>query len=185
MQAKSITSVTFILVGSMLTTYNSIGGGWTAPLTALVGYVLFFIGLSRLKAALDAVGQNGVQMLTWATMVGIAASAFSIIPLLGAIPAGILGLIAFVLQLVGLLRIRNSTVIGPEGASGVTLLLGAAGIMVLASLLGIIPFAGGFIKSVIAFVAFLIIPFGWIKIQSALVEYKWQSQTIIEGDFSK
>jgi hypothetical protein len=102
--------------------------------------------------------------------------------LLGAIPAGILGLIAFVLQLVGLLRLKDSTVIGPDGAPGVTLLLAAVGIIVLASLLGIIPFTGGFIKSAIAFLAFLIIPFGWIKIQSALLEYKLKAQIVDIGD---
>jgi len=43
-------------------------------------------------------------------------------------------------------------------------------IMIIAGLFNIIPFAGGYIKSVIAFIAFLITPFGWLKIQEAIIE---------------
>src|ERR1035437_1155359 len=109
---KSITSVTFILVGNMLLTYNSIGDGWTASLTTIFGYILFFVGLSRLKSALDETGQNGVSKLIWAAILGIIATLFSYIPLVGGIPAGILNLIAFILQLVGLFKLKNSRTLG-------------------------------------------------------------------------
>jgi len=170
MKTKSITSVTYILIGNMLTTYGSIGEGWTASLTAIFGLVLFFIGLSNLKAYLDETGKEGVSKLTWAAILGIIASVFSFIPLVGGIPAGILNIIAFILQLIGLLKLKQSATLGAKGADGVTYLLIAIGIMVLAGILGIIPFAGDSIKSVIAFIAFLIIPFGWLKIQEAIIE---------------
>ena len=50
MEKKTITSVTLILVGNMLTTYNNIGSGWTATVTAIIGFVMFFIGLGQLKS---------------------------------------------------------------------------------------------------------------------------------------
>jgi hypothetical protein len=36
MKSKSITSVTYILIGNMLLTYNNFGSGWTATLTAFI-----------------------------------------------------------------------------------------------------------------------------------------------------
>ena len=167
---KSITSVTFILIGNMLLTYDSIGEGWTALPTAIFGLILFFVGLSRLKTALDETGQNGVSKLIWAAILGIIATLFSYIPLVGGIPAGLLNLIAFILQIVGLLKLKNSATLGTTGASGVNYLLIAMVIMIVAGLFNIIPFAGGYIKSVISFIAFIIIPFGWLKIQEAIIE---------------
>ena len=167
---KSITSVTFILIGNMLTTYGSIGEGWTASLTAIFGLILFFVGLNRLKSALDPIGQEGVGKLIWAAILGIIATLFSYIPLVGGIPAGLLNLIAFILQVVGLLKLKNSTTLGTIGANGVNYLLVAMVIMIIAGLFNIIPFAGSYIKSVFAFIAFLIIPFGWLKIQEAIIE---------------
>lgn len=162
--------MTFILIGNMLTTYNSIGEGWAASLTSIFGLVLFFIGLNRLKSFLDGVGQVGVSKLIWAAILGIIAAFFSYIPLIGIIPAGILNIIAFILQLVGLLKLKNSATLGNKGASGVNYLLVAMVIMIIAGLLGILPFAGGYIKSVIALIAFVLIPFGWLKIQEAIIE---------------
>ena len=169
MKSKSITSVTFILVGNMLLTYNSIGTGWTATSTSIFGLILFFIGLSRLKSFLDEPGQSGISKLIWATIIGVIATLLSFIPLVGTIPAGILNLIAFILQIVGLLKLKNSVTLGEMGAGGVNYLLMAMVLMVIASVLGMVPFAGDYIKSAISFVAFILIPFGWLKIQEALI----------------
>ncbi|NLH51471.1 MAG: hypothetical protein GX459_01340 [Bacteroidales bacterium] len=168
----AITSVTFILVGNMLITYNNIGVGWTAILTAIFGYILFFVGLSRLKTSLDEIGQNGVSKIIWATIIGIVALLMSYIPIAGGFLAGILTIIAFILQIVGLLKLKKSSSIGLIGANGVNYLLIAMVIMIMTGLFSIIPFVGGPIKSVFAFVAFLIIPFGWIKIQEGIIEKK-------------
>lgn len=169
MKTKSITAVTFILIGNMLTTYGSIGSGWTSTLTAVFGVILFFTGLISLKSFLDQRGQNGISNLIWAAVLGIIATGLGYIPLVGAIPAGILNLIAFVLQLMGLLKLKKSKTLGAIGASGVNYLLAAIVIMIIAGIFNMIPFAGGYIKPVIAFFAFILIPFGWLKIQEAMI----------------
>jgi len=170
MNTKSITSVSFILIGNMLTTYNSIGTGWAATLTAIFGLILFFIGLSRLKNFLDEKGKEGIRKLIWAAIIGIIATILSIIPIVGSIPAGILLLVAFILQLVGLLKLKQSTTLGVTGANGVNYLLFAIALMILASLFSILPFAGNLIKQLFSFIAFIIIPFGWLKIQEAIID---------------
>ena len=169
MKTKPITSVTYVLIGNMLLTYGSIGNGWTATLTAIFGLILFFTGLSWLKDFLDETGQNGVKKLIWAAIIGMIGAVFSFIPLVGGIPAGILNLIAFVFQIIGLLDLKKSKKLGEIGASGVNYLLFAIVLMLIASLLGIIPFIGGYFKEVISFIAFILIPFGWLKIQEALI----------------
>lgn len=169
MKTRSITSVTYILIGNMLTTYGLIGSGWTATLTSLFGLVLFFIGLGRLKEALDATGQDGVSKLVWAAILGIIANVLSYIPLAGGIIAGLINLLAYILQLIGLTKLKKSKVLGETGATGVNYLLIAMVILVFGSLFKILPFVGGTITSVISFIAFIIIPFGWLKIQEALI----------------
>lgn len=174
-KTKSITSVTFILIGSLISTYSSIDSGVliTKALISLIsifGLILFFVGLSRLKESLDDTGKDAISKLTWAAILGIIAGFFSFIPILGLIPAGLLNLASFILQVIGLLKLKNSKTLGATGADGVNYLLVAMGIMVVAGLFNIIPFAGDSIKAVFAFIAFLIIPFGWIKIQEAVVE---------------
>jgi hypothetical protein len=168
MKTKPITSVTYILIGNMLAIYSSIGEGWSAKLTAFFGLILFFIGLFQLKEFLDEKGASGVGKLIWAAILGIIANIFSLIPIVGGIPAGILNLIAFILQVVGLVNLKHSEKLGKTGASGVNLLLAAITLMIFASIFKIVPFVGTTIKSIIAFIAFIIIPFGWVKIQEAI-----------------
>jgi hypothetical protein len=169
MKSKSITSVTFILIGNMLFIYSSIGSGWTASLTAIFGIILFFIGLSRLKSYLDKTGQNGVSKLIWAAILVIIASALSYIPIVGIIPAGIINIIAFILLIIGLFNLKKSETLGETGAKGVNYLLVAMVLMIIVSLIGIVPLVGKLIKPVISFIAFILIPFGWLKIQEAII----------------
>ena len=73
------------------------------------------------------------------------------------------------MQIIGLLNLKKGTHLGAKGSSGITLLLVAMGIMVLAGLFDLIPFIGGFVTAFIALVAFIITPFGWLRIQEALL----------------
>ena len=67
---NAISSVTLILVGNMLTTYNNIGTGWTATITAIIGFIIFFMGLDKLKSLLDDSGKAAVKLLINATIIG-------------------------------------------------------------------------------------------------------------------
>jgi hypothetical protein len=166
---KSITAVTYILVGSLLNTYYSLGEGLYVFLISLFGLILFFMGLNSLKYYLDDIGKDGVSKLIIATVLSILAAFFGYFPIIGFIPAAICGLASFILQIMGLIKLRQSAYIGSTGAAGANYLLVAMGIMVFASLFNILPFIGSGIKSVFVFIAFLIIPFGWIKIQEGII----------------
>lgn len=170
MNQKSITSVTLILVGNMLTTYNNIGSGWTSTITAIIGFIIFFIGLGQLKSFLDEQGQKGIRLLTISAILGIVALIIHFIPLIGGVFAGILYMAAFVLQLVGLLQLKKSEKLGSQGVNGVNNLLIAMVLMIIGSLISILPFAGETIDSVICLVALLLILFGWLNIQKGIVE---------------
>lgn len=170
MKKDAVKSVTLVLVGNMLTTYNNIGSGWTSTITAIIGFVLFFLGLGQLKSFLDENGKKGISLLINAAILGIVALVIHLIPLLGGFLAGLLYLIAFIIQLIGLLKLKNSESLGSVGVAGVNNLLIAMALMIFGSLLSILPFAGEAINSVISLIALLLILFGWLKIQEAIIE---------------
>lgn len=180
---NAISSVTLILVGNMLTTYNNIGTGWTATITAIIGFIIFFMGLDKLKSLLDDSGKAAVKLLINATIIGIIALVIDLIPLIGGIFAKILYLIAFIIQLVGLLKLKDSKTIGETGVAGVNNLLIAMVIMVIGSIISIFP-GGEFINSVISFAAFLLILFGWLKIQDAMISVCLLSSNNISNNTS-
>jgi uncharacterized membrane protein len=168
MKEKVITSVTLVLTGNLLTTFNNIGSGWTSTVMAIIGFVLFFIGLGQLKPALDEAGQKGIRLLINATIVGIIGMFIDFIPLLG-ILAGLIYIAAFVMQVVGLLDLKKSQSIGAEGIDGVGNLIGAMVLVIIGSILGLIPFAGNTINALISLIALVVIIFGWLKIQRGMI----------------
>lgn len=166
---ETIKSVTFILSGALLQMFNGIGGGWASSLAAIFGMILFFMGLSKLKAGIDEAGQAGVKLLIVAAILSIIGFVFDIIPLFG-IVASIVLIAAFVVQLVGLFKLKASASIGEVGKSGITLLLVAMILAILESIFGLLPLVGGVIGSILAIAALILVFFGWIKIQEGLVE---------------
>lgn len=170
MKKEAIKSVTLILIGNMLTTYNNIGSGWTSTVTAIIGFVLFFLGLGQLKPFLDDMGKRGIGLLVNAAMLGIAAMFIGLIPFLGGIFAGLLYMTAFIIQVIGLLKLKNSETFSAVGVMGVNNLLIAMALMIFGSLLSILPFAGEIINSIISLIALLLILSGWLKIQDDIIE---------------
>lgn len=170
MKKEAIRSVTLILTGNMLTTYNNIGSGWTSTITAIIGFILFFLGLGKLKPFLDEIGKRGIGLLVNAAMLGIVAIVIGLIPFLGGIFAGLLYMTAFILQLIGLLKLKNSKTFSPVGVMGVNKLLIAMALMIFGSFLGILPFAGEMINSIISLIALMLILLGWLKIQEDIIE---------------
>ncbi len=166
---ETIKSITFILSGALLQMFNGIGGNWAASLAAIFGLVLFFIGLKKLSEGVDAEGQGAIKMLTIAVIIGLVGLVFDIIPLLGII-APIIFIVAFVFELIGFIKLKSSKSIGESGKSGITLLLIAMGLSILESILGIVPFLGAIIGSVLSLIALILVFYGWIKIQEGLIE---------------
>ena len=169
MKKENVQSITFILSGSMLQMFNGVGANWTSTLAAIFGIILFFMGLKKLKDGLDEAGQGAVKMLNIAIIIGIVGLVIDLIPLMGLV-ASIVFLVAFIFELIGFLKLKNSESIGEVGKSGVTLLLIAMGLAILNSIIGIVPFLGAVVGTVISLIALILVFFGWLKIQEGLLE---------------
>ena len=169
MSKNAIKPVTLILVGNMLTIFNSIGNGWATSVVSIIGFVLFFIGLGQLKSELDETGKGAVKLLVVAAIVGIIGLLIDFIPLVG-IVASIVYLASYIIELVAFVRLKNSESIGGTGVQGVKLLLIAMIITLVGVLFGILPLIGGIITKLVSLAAFLLILFGWLKVQEGVIE---------------
>ena len=166
---ETIKAVTFILSGALLQMFNGIGGGWASSLTAIFGMILFLMGLSKLKSGLDEAGKGGVKLLFIAAILSVIGFVFDIIPLMG-IVASIILMAAFIVELIGFLKLKASANIGEAGKSGITLLLIAMVLAVIVSIFGFVPLLGGIVGSILSLAALVLVFFGWIKIQEGLME---------------
>ncbi len=167
---ETIKAVTFVLCGSLLQMFNGIGDGLWSTITSIFGIILFFVGLSKLKDGLDEKGSSAVKLLIISAILGGVGFIFELIPLVGGMIASIVLLVAFIVQLVGYIKLKSSGSIGENGKSGVNLLLIAMIVAAFASLVGIIPFLGGIVVSISSFAGLLLVFFGWVKVQEGLVE---------------
>ncbi len=166
---QTIKSVTFIIAGSLLGTFNSIGGGWASSATAIIGYAFLFQGLKLLKDALDEQGQAGVKMLTIGAIIGVVGFVIDLIPLIGFV-ARIVLLVAFIFELIGYLRLKKSETIGEIGQKGVQLILIYMILVIAAVAIGFIPLAGTIVSSVLSIAGLVLLLLGWTKVQEGLVK---------------
>ncbi|MEZ5000668.1 MAG: hypothetical protein R2727_08515 [Bacteroidales bacterium] len=118
---------------------------------------------------MDEAGKGAIKMLIIAAIIGIVGLVFDIIPLLG-IVASIIFIVAFIFELIGFLRLKSSASIGEVGKSGITLLIVAMALSILQSILGIVPFLGAIIGSVISLISIVLVFFGWLKIQEGIID---------------
>lgn len=160
-------SVTYILSGSLLYLFNGLAGGWTSGLAAMLGFYLLLKGISLLKSSLDEVGQGGLQLIRTAAIIGLIASVIDLFPLTSWLAA--LGFMAvFILEVLGLLRLKNSMSIGIKGREGASQLIIAMVIAIVGAAISMIPFFGGITASFFALVAMFLSISGWLKIQKGV-----------------
>ena len=164
---ETIIAVTFILAGAMLQIFNGIGNGWATPVVSIFGLVLFLIGLKNLKDGLDPVGQNAVKMLIVAAILGLVGLFFDLIPLLGWL-AKIIFIVAFVFELVGFIKLKDSTSIGEAGKTGAGLLVISMILAIVASIFWLVPVIGGTFTAILSLVALYLVFSGWEKIQMGI-----------------
>jgi hypothetical protein len=169
MERKStVQSITYIISGELLQLAGSIGNGWVSNIVVIIGLVFFFQGLSALKVILDENGKKGVSLLSLAAIVGLIASLFDFIPLMG-IFASLLFMVSFVLQILGFLQLSKSNSIGTIGKSGTQLMFVSMALAIVAAIFGIIPFVGGFMGGLFAIGALLCGLFGWMRLQEGIL----------------
>jgi hypothetical protein len=165
---QSFKSVTYILSGSLLYIYNSLAGSWTSGLAAIFGFILFIKGLDMLKSALDETGQGGVNLIRTAAIIGVIASLFDLFPLTNWL-AGLGFMAAFIIELFGFMRLKNSMSIGMVGKEGASRLVTAMIVSSIGAVVTIFPFFGNIAAAFFALAAMYLAFSGWLKIQDGIM----------------
>lgn len=196
-QAKpAVIAITYILAGMLLQLGNGATRGWGAAVASLIGLIIFIIGLRQFRDHIDDAGKKAVKLILTAVYIGIAASVLDVIESFTGATSGVMKMaegfatgsmmsmskpglfqiivslafiVAFVVELLGLMKLKNSSTIGEEGKSGVTLLVVAMILAMAASLFrGIIPIGGNVLSSLFAIAGIFFVVYGWLKIQEAI-----------------
>lgn len=153
-----------ILIACLLHCYYSVDAKISTSIAALIGLVIYLIGLGKFSQSLDADGQAGASKLKIAVWLGIVGAVFSLIPLLGGIVAGIFGIIAFIFEFLGYTNLMKSDPLHQQGRDGAKTLRLSMIIMIVAAIFGIIPLAGSIIAGILTLVALWFIYKGWTNI---------------------
>lgn len=149
-----------ILIAILLHIYDSIGDTILTGIAALIGLIIYFIGLGKIKESLDINGIKGISKLKVSIILSIIAVIFGWIPLLGGIIAGILLIIAFIFEYLGYSNLKTSEPLGEEGQKGAAKLCTSMIIMLIASIVDIIP-ATGIVVSILSLIALWFVFKGW------------------------
>lgn len=153
-----------VLLAVVLHLFNGVNDTTMTKIAAMVGLVIYLIGLGKMKSALDELGMKGASKLTIAVIFGLIAIPFSWIPLVGSFICGILGIIAFFFEFMGYGLLKNSESVGNEGRIGAGKLRISMIVLLIGAIIGFIPIIGSKIEAFISLVALWMIFQGWTKI---------------------
>lgn len=172
----AIMAMGYILSGSLLQIFNGIDFGFISALIAMMGFGLYFYGLSNLKPLIDAHGQSAITLLSVGAVIGSIGALIDLIPFIGGIIAMVFYLIAFIVELIGLIQFKSSRTFGSTGKSGFNFLILGMVMISLQILMNIIPFIGSYIASIFTLLAIILILLGWLKVLEDLAERFAQSE---------
>lgn len=164
-----IQAITLILTGSLLQVCGNIGGGWPATLITIAGFVIYFVGLGQLKKGFDETGKKAIGMLEISAIIGIVGGFLNLIPFIG-IFAGLLFAVSFILELIGFLQLKNTSLLGPTAKSGVSQMVVASILALVGALFSIIPFLGHYVAIFFYFISLGLIISGWLRIQKDIIQ---------------
>ena len=157
----------FILLAVLLHVYNSIGDTMMTGIAALVGLIMYWIGLGKIRTSLDSVGEQGVSKLKIAVILGLVGVIIGWIPLIGGIIGGILAILAFVFEFMGYGLLKGSNAIGNEGQIGAGKLRTSMIILWAATVIGFIP-GLGIVEKILSIIAVWFVFQGWSLILSGM-----------------
>ena len=167
----------FILLAILLHVYDSIGDNTLTAIAALLGLILYLVGLGKLKANIDADGAKGASRLKIAVILGIVAVVFGWIPLLGGIIAGILLIIGFIFEFLGYGSMKQSASLGVDGQKGAGYLRNSMIVLLVGAFIDLFPLTG-LIVGLISLVALWLVFKGWNLI---LLGVEVEKETEIEN----
>ena len=193
MKEKSITSISFILVGNSIVfvesiyalNKNNVGNSATQAIITMIGFIFYFIGLRTFKLSidLDNKGIKGVSLLLYGALAGIIANLIFLLVLKSQVLSEILYLILFAVQFVGLLKLKDSKISGffiLYASGAITYLLFGIGFKIIGVILGMSAFESGMANMIIAIPALLLILFGWMKVQKEIINLDKSIQECVD-----
>lgn len=152
-----------ILLACLLHLYHNIDPKISTAIAAIVGFIVYLVGLSKLKGGLDDVGRKGVVRLQIAIALGIVSALFGIIPLLGLVLGGIFGLAGLVFEFLGYTSLMKSDPLHDEGREGARKLRLSMILLIVATFFSFFPLTG-IIVAIITICALWFVYQGWTKI---------------------
>ena len=152
-----------VLMAILLHVYNNIGDSTMSGIAALVGLILFFLGLGKLGGSLDSKGAQGISRLKIAVILGIVAVVFGWIPLLGSVVAGILLIIGFIVEFLGYSSMMQSASLGAEGQAGAGKLRISMIVLLVAAVIDLFPLTG-MVVGLVSLVALWFVFKGWTMV---------------------
>lgn len=179
--AKAEKSVTYVIVGLVFQAIRPLlgvllfaivgfGAGTIANAVELIGGLLVLIGLYGLRSGFDdEAGLNGAKKLFTASIIGVVAGVLAFVPLAGTV-AAIVGIVGYVVMLIGYARLKDSTDLNEQGRKGAGRLLVAAILMILAVVLGMLPLVGGVAGGVVGLIVLVMVLSGWGAIRGSFRE---------------
>jgi uncharacterized membrane protein len=143
---------------------------WIIPIAIIAGYIMYLIGLKDFKNLLAENDSAAAGKIFNGVILSLIGTALAWIPAIGWIIGGIVGLIGFIVAMMGYSGLKNSASFPETARNGASKLYTAQILLIIGWLIGLIPFVGGIIKAILALVAFILVLSGWAKIKNTQVQ---------------
>lgn len=148
-----------ILLAILLHVYDEIGDNTLTMIAAIVGLVLYFMGLGKIMGCVDENGQKGISKLKVAIILSIVAVIFSWLPIV----PGIILIIAFLFEFLGYGAMMQSESLGTQGQLGAGKLRISMILMLVAAIIDFIPVIN-VVSGILYLIALFFVFKGWIMI---------------------
>jgi hypothetical protein len=162
-------ATTYIICGDLIQLTGYVVNSWIGAITVIIGIVVLFNGLNRLKTVLDADGEKGVGLIRTSLIIALVGGVIDIIPFFGGFIAPTFYMIAFIVQILGYVRLRKSDSIGEVGKNGVPIMYASVVFAFLAVLFSILPVVGSTIGGLCSLAAMLCLVSAWLRIQEGIL----------------
>lgn len=149
-----------VLLALLIHVFMFVNNTTATTIAALIGLVMYIVGLGRLKSDIDMIGKEAIAKLKIAIIISIIGTFVDFIPLMGWLST-ILAVIAFIFEFLGYGRLKESLSLGDEGQNGAGMLRNSMIVLAVSALVGLLSdtFAG-----FIALISLIMVFSGWTQI---------------------
>lgn len=166
----SLSGIVGAIIGAIALLSGSLGGVFAITLlvaiATILGYVLYLMGLGNFKNILSGEDSAAISKVWLAAILSIVGVVISLIPIAGTIISAIIGIIAYILNVMAFSSLKSSQTFPAQAKSGASKLFTAYILYLIGGIctLTIVLAPVGGILNLIAFIMILI---GWSNIKNA------------------